>query len=141
MGSSEVSITTIVASLNILSTVFLTIAIWFIRKKNAKRHIQFISLALATVVILIAVFLYDKIVLSDSLKQYMQDGLTGSPFLQGFLASHILASVVTIPLVIVTLWHAFKKQISQHRIWARWTALVWYYASVTGIILYLLFLK
>ena len=132
--------TTVIALLNVISTVFLLAAIYWIRKKNRKRHVQFIVLSLVTASLLIGVFLYDKMVLSDSLKSYMKEGIQGSTGMKWFLGSHILASVITIPLVVRTIHVAIKNRLSEHKLWAKWTASIWLYASVTGVLLYALFL-
>ena len=50
------------------------------------------------------------------------------------LASHILLSVVALPMVLITLFLALTRRFSTHRKVARWTYPLWLYVSVTGVI-------
>jgi uncharacterized membrane protein YozB (DUF420 family) len=52
------------------------------------------------------------------------------------LISHIILAIVIVPLVLVTLRHAVVGRIEVHRRWARWTFPLWYYVSVTGVLVY-----
>ncbi len=52
------------------------------------------------------------------------------------LVSHILLAMVIVPLVLVTLTLALRGQFTRHRAWARWTFPLWYYVSVTGVLVY-----
>lgn len=52
------------------------------------------------------------------------------------LASHILASMIALPLILLTLWYATRSQFKSHRKVARWTFPIWLYVSVTGVIVY-----
>jgi putative membrane protein len=52
------------------------------------------------------------------------------------LASHIILAIVIVPLVLITLNHAIKGRLIVHRQWARWTFPIWYYVSVTGVLVY-----
>jgi putative membrane protein len=52
------------------------------------------------------------------------------------LISHILLAIAIVPLVLTTLNLAIKGQRERHRAWARWTFPIWYYVSVTGVLVY-----
>jgi len=52
------------------------------------------------------------------------------------LVSHILLSIVALPLVLVTFFFSLSGRIVLHRKVARWTFPIWLYVSVTGIIVY-----
>lgn len=58
------------------------------------------------------------------------------PLYLTLLASHILASMVALPLILLTLWYATRSQFRFHRKVARWTFPIWLYVSVTGVIVY-----
>jgi putative membrane protein len=58
------------------------------------------------------------------------------PLYLTLLASHILASMVALPLILLTLWYATRSQFKPHRKVARWTFPIWLYVSVTGVIVY-----
>jgi putative membrane protein len=52
------------------------------------------------------------------------------------LLTHISLAVVTVALVLFTLYFALTGQYTKHRSIARWTFPVWLYVSVTGVIVY-----
>lgn len=52
------------------------------------------------------------------------------------LISHILLSVVALPLVLITFFFALTGRIATHRRIARWTYPIWLYVSVTGVVVY-----
>jgi len=54
------------------------------------------------------------------------------------LLSHTMLAVVIVPLVVLTLWRAWKAQWPRHRRLARWTLPLWLYVSVTGVVVYLM---
>lgn len=59
-----------------------------------------------------------------------------APVYYAILVSHTLLAVVILPLVAVTLWSAFKDRLDRHRRIARWTLPLWFYVSVTGVVIY-----
>jgi len=52
------------------------------------------------------------------------------------LVSHVLLSMVALPLVLVTFFFSLTGRILTHRKVARWTFPIWLYVSVTGVIVY-----
>ena len=57
-------------------------------------------------------------------------------FYYGMLISHIILAILIVPLVLTTLIFAIKGKREKHRAWARWTFPIWYYVSVTGVLIY-----
>ena len=53
------------------------------------------------------------------------------------LISHVLLSVLVLPLLLSVLWLALSGQFEWHRRLARWILPIWMYVSVTGVIVYL----
>lgn len=58
------------------------------------------------------------------------------PVYFSILISHTILAVVIVPLIIITLRRAFREQFDKHRLIARWTLPLWFYVSVTGVIVY-----
>jgi putative membrane protein len=54
------------------------------------------------------------------------------------LTSHTILAVVIVPLILITLRRAWMEKFDKHRIIARWTLPLWFYVSVTGVIVYLM---
>ena len=53
------------------------------------------------------------------------------------LVSHVLLSIVALPLVLVTFFLSLSGRFAQHKRVARWTFPLWLYVSVTGVLVYL----
>ena len=54
------------------------------------------------------------------------------------LGSHTILAVVIVPMILITLRRAWLEQFDRHRLIARWTLPLWFYVSVTGVIVYFL---
>ncbi len=52
------------------------------------------------------------------------------------LTSHTILAIVIVPLILITLRRAWLQKFDKHRIVARWTLPLWFYVSVTGVIVY-----
>ena len=52
------------------------------------------------------------------------------------LGSHTLLAVLIVPLVLTTLYRAWRQRFDLHRRIARWTLPLWLYVSVTGVVVY-----
>lgn len=53
------------------------------------------------------------------------------------LTSHILLSIVALPLILITFFLSLSQRFAQHRKLARYTFPIWLYVSVTGVLVYL----
>lgn len=54
------------------------------------------------------------------------------------LGSHLFLAISMVPLVLVTLARALQGRFTRHRRIARWTLPLWFYVSVSGIVVYLM---
>lgn len=54
------------------------------------------------------------------------------------LISHTILAIVIVPMILVTLRRAWLEKFDRHRVIARWTLPLWFYVSVTGVIIYIL---
>jgi putative membrane protein len=54
------------------------------------------------------------------------------------LISHTILAIVIVPLILITLRRAWLEKFDKHRVIARWTLPLWFYVSVTGVIVYLM---
>jgi putative membrane protein len=54
------------------------------------------------------------------------------------LLSHIVLAAVIVPLALTTLYQAWSERFDRHRRIARWTLPIWFYVSVTGVVIYVL---
>jgi putative membrane protein len=54
------------------------------------------------------------------------------------LITHILLSIVQVPLILTTVYLAFVKNFTRHRKFARVTFPIWLYVSVTGVLIFVI---
>jgi len=54
------------------------------------------------------------------------------------LISHTILAIAIVPLIIITLRRAFLERFDKHLLIARWTLPLWFYVSITGVIVYYL---
>lgn len=60
------------------------------------------------------------------------------PVYFAILGSHTVLAATIVPLAAVTLTRALRGQFDRHRSIARWTLPLWFYVSVTGVVIYVL---
>ena len=52
------------------------------------------------------------------------------------LASHIILSIVALPMVLTTFFFSLTGRFAMHRRIARWTYPIWLYVSITGVVVF-----
>jgi putative membrane protein len=121
------------AALNATSAVLLACGFFFIRRKNIPAHRACMLSALATSVLFLACYL----------TYHYFHGVTHFPghgFVRSFylalLGSHTILAIVIVPLVLITLYRAWRERFGLHRRIARLTLPLWLYVSVTGVAVY-----
>jgi putative membrane protein len=126
------------ASLNLVSTVFISMGWYFIRHGAWRRHMM----CMITAVISSACFLVGYITYHVHIGE-KSSGYAGwiAAIYFPILASHVLLAFVTLPLVVLTLIPVFGRRWNRHKRIARWTIPIWLYVSVTGVFVYLMLYK
>ncbi len=121
------------AVFNSISTVFISLGWWFIRRGFWRQHIA----CMITALVSSALFLTGYLVYHAHVGE-KSSGYTGLIAWLYFpmLISHVLLAFVTLPLVILTLIPVFRRRWDKHRRIARWTMPIWLYVSVTGVLVY-----
>jgi uncharacterized membrane protein YozB (DUF420 family) len=123
------------ASLNTISTVFISLGWWLIRRGHWRQHIAcMITALLSSSAFLAGYIIYHR---HAGEKSSGYHGLIAW-FYFPMLISHILLACVTLPLVILTLIPVFRRRWDKHRRIAKWTMPIWLYVSVTGVLVYLM---
>jgi len=121
------------AVLNSLTAVALLTGYYFIRQKNVLAH----RAAMGTAFALGGLFLLSYVAYHSQVESTKFGGvgaLRTVYFL--LLLSHITLAVVTVGLVLFTLYFSLTGQYTKHRRIARYTFPIWLYVSVTGVIVY-----
>src|SRR5258706_7410501 len=123
------------ASLNASSFLLLSSGYYFIRRQRvrADRNCQLAALTTS------ALFLISYVVyhLHHGATRFAGQGIA-RPVYFTILTTHTFLAVVIVPLVIVTVRRARRRDFQRHKAIARWTLPLWLYVSVTGVVVYLM---
>jgi len=104
-----------------------------IRQKNVAAHrFCMVSAFFVSVVFLVSYLTYHAHV---GHVHYTGQGMMRTVYF-AILLSHTLLAAVIVPLVLRTLYLALRSRFEDHRRWARWTLPLWFYVSVTGVVIY-----
>ncbi len=125
------------AILNTLTSVLLVLGYRMIKANRKGAHIKFMLSAVATSALFLVSYLLYHHYQGDT--KFLGEGLV-RPIYFFILITHIVLSMVQVPLILTTLWLAFKKKWLAHRKVARITFPIWLYVSVTGVLVFI-FLK
>jgi protein SCO1/2 len=124
------------ATLNGSCAVLLALALVMIRTGRWKAHAVLMSSAvLVSTVFLGCYLLYHYYVGSVA---YRGEGWRRLVYFTILISHTTLATLGVVPLVIMTLTRAFRREFAQHALVARITFPIWMYVSVTGVIIYLM---
>ncbi len=126
---------TLNAALNSLSAVFLFAGYLFIRAKNREAHRRCMLAAfVCSILFLVSYLIYHFQVGSVGFKG---QGWIRSVYFT-ILITHTVLATAVVPLALITLVRALSERFDAHRRIARWALPVWFYVSVTGVIIYLM---
>lgn len=125
----------IYASINGLTAILLVIAFIAIKNKRRLLHERLVKVCiLLSILFLVMYVLYH---MTSETTLYGGAGFL-RPLYFFILISHILLSVVIIPLVLFTYVRAIRQNFERHKALARYTFPIWLYVAVTGVIVYLM---
>ena len=122
------------ALINSATAVALVLGYYFIRRRNVLAH----RAAMGTAFALGAIFLLSYVAYhTQQTEQIFFGGYGAVRFAYFFLLiTHITLAIITVALVLFTLYFSLTGQYTRHKRIARWTFPVWLYVSVTGVIVY-----
>ena len=123
------------ACLNGASALLLFSGYTFIRSRNVIAH-RACQLA-ALVVSLLFLVSYLTYHYHHGATRFQGTGWV-RPLYFTILTSHTILAIVIVPLVTLTFYRAFRNDFARHRRIARITLPLWFYVSITGVIVYLM---
>src|SRR3954470_22583500 len=128
------------ASLNFISTIFISAGWYLIRRGYWRRHVACMIPALISSTLFLVGYLVYHAQVGERSTHFSAVGIV-RPIYFTLLISHILLAFITLPLVIVTLVPVFRRRWERHTRIARWTMPIWLYVSVTGVLVYFMLYK
>ncbi len=121
------------ATLNAASAVLLTLGYFFIRRKNIPAHKACMLSAFTTSTVFLVCYLWYHA--HHGVTRFAGRG-TAREFYLALLGSHTVLAAVIVPMVLTTLYRAWRRRFELHKRIARWTLPLWLYVSVTGVVVY-----
>ena len=123
------------ATLNSISTLLIATGLVLIKTGRRNAHRKVMLAAIATSTLFLACYLYYHFNTGST-----RFGGTGAVRVVYFtiLLTHTVLAAATPFLVLATVIPALRERFDRHRRIARWTAPIWLYVSVTGVVIYLM---
>ena len=125
----------IYASINGLTAIILITAVIAIKKGNIKLHEKLTTFAIGCSLVFLLLYIGYHMT-SDSTK-FLGEGVI--KYIYYFiLITHIVLSIVIIPIVLTTFMRAKLGDFPQHKKIAKITFPLWLYVAITGVVVYLM---
>ncbi len=123
------------AILNTLSALFLGAGYYFVRNQNHIAHRN----CMITALVISAIFMISYLTYHAEVgyTPFTGQGII-RPMYFTMLASHVILAAIIVPMVLVTVTYAVKGNFRKHPQIARWTLPLWFYVSVSGVLIYIL---
>jgi len=126
------------AALNTASALLLATGYLFIRKGRVALHRLCMLSALLTSTLFLASYLVYHYNVGSV--PFRGQGWIRVVYFT-ILISHTILAIAILPLVLITVTRALKGNFERHKRIARWTLPLWFYVSVTGVIVYWMLYK
>jgi putative membrane protein len=123
----------IYATINAITALILILAVIAIKNGNRQRHEKLMKTAIGLSVAFL--LLYIAYHLTTDATKFGGKGTIRYVYFF-LLISHIVLSVVTIPLVLVSYVRALNEQFENHKKLTKYTFPIWLYVTITGVIVY-----
>ena len=123
------------AGLNALSGSLLGIGYAMIRRGRVRAHKAFMLAAVGVSTLFLASYVFYHYHAGST--RFPGTGWVRSLYLV-ILVTHAVLAAAVVPLAAVTLVRAWREDFRAHRSIARWTLPIWFYVSVTGVIIYVM---
>ena len=123
------------AILNSLCTIALLIGLYFIRHRQIIKHRNSMFTAFIFSSAFLVSYITNHALHGDSHFNRLSPWW---PFYWKLLASHIILSVIALPMILITFFLSLTGRFPAHKRLARYTFPIWLYVSATGVIVYLM---
>ena len=125
----------IYASINAITAVVLILAVLAIKKGNRKLHENLMKTCIGLSVLFLG--MYVAYHMTSNSTPFGGEGVIKIIYLF-ILITHIVLSIVIIPLVLITFSRALSAQFDKHKKIAKITFPIWLYVALSGVVVYLM---
>ena len=121
------------ALLNGLCAITLCVGLYFIKHGNRKAHRTSMLLAFAFSSAFLVGYIVNHALHGDTI--FPGHGTVRTLYLS-ILASHVILSIVALPMVLTTFFFSLTGRFAMHRRIAHFTFPIWLYVSITGVVVF-----
>jgi putative membrane protein len=125
------------ALLNGLCAIALCVGLYFIKHRSREAHRRSMLLAFAFSSLFLISYVANHALHGDTI--FPGHGPVRTLYFS-ILASHVILSIVALPMVLTTFFFSLTGRFTMHRRIARFTFPIWLYVSITGVVVFV-FLK
>jgi len=124
------------ASLNAFATLLIVAGLIAIKanKQRLHRALMFGAIVVSAAFLTCYLIYHFNVV---AVTKFAHDGWPRTVY-YFILLTHIPLAILVLPLLAMTVWRAIQGRYEAHKKWAKITAPVWLYVSVTGVLVYLM---
>src|SRR6185503_18775747 len=121
------------ALLNGLCAICLCIGFYFIKTRNQAAHRTSMLVAFGFSTLFLISYIVNHAIHGDTI--FPGQGPIRTLYL-AILASHVILSIVALPIVLITFFFSLTGRFARHRRIARITFPIWLYVSITGVVVF-----
>jgi putative membrane protein len=132
-GGGDSSLPAFNALFNSISAVLLVAGLRAIRSGKRALHRQLMLSALVFSTLFLINYVYYHYSQGDT---HFQGQGAIRPVYFALLISHVVLSIVALPMILTSLYLALSGRFAVHKRFSRWTWAAWMYVSVTGVLVY-----
>ena len=123
------------ASLNGLATLLITVGFILIKTGRKDAHRKVMTAAMVVSAVFLIGYVTHKALIHGVHTPFGGEGAIRTVYYT-MLVSHIILAISIAYLVPRTFLFAIRGDFERHKAWAKWTFPIWYYVSVTGVLVY-----
>lgn len=123
------------ASLNATATVLISTGYVLVKLRRLETHRKVMTAAMVVSAVFLVGYVMHKILVRGVHTPFGGEGLIRSVYYT-MLLTHVVLAMAIAYLVPRTFWFAIQGDFARHKAWARWTFPIWFYVSVTGVLVY-----
>ena len=123
------------ATLNGIATVLISAGFILIKSGRKEAHRKVMTTAMVVSALFLVGYVTHKVLIHGVHTPFGGTGVIRTVYYV-MLISHILLAMSIAFLVPRTFLLAIKGDFERHKAWAKWTFPIWYYVSVTGVLVY-----
>ncbi len=121
------------ATLNAIATVLIVSGLVAVKRGRIELHKKLMYAATAASALFLCCYVVYHLTCEPV--KFRGDGNAKTAYLV-LLASHVVLAAVQVPLILRTIYLGVKDRREQHKKWAKVTAPIWLYVSITGVAIY-----